>query len=157
MSRNISGGSRQALYAAGTGEAFLILLTFSHADLPEPVRVSSDAADTDSRGMTFTAYPFDLSLPDDEDNRSPRARLAIDNVDRQIVRTIRELKTSPTVTIEIVRAADPDTVEAVFSDFRFINIMYDSRVVEGDLTVEDFTAEPFPAATFGPNIFPGLF
>ena len=32
-----------------------------------------------------------------------------------------------------------------------------AATVQGDLTVEDFTAEPFPAAIFSPGLFPGLF
>jgi hypothetical protein len=157
MSRNISLSARQALYAQETDEAFLILLTIDHDSLDVPIRVSSDAVDTNSRGNTFTAFPFDLTLPDDDDNRSPRARLVIDNVDRQIVLAVRALESAPTVLMEIVRAADPDTVEARFADFRLTNVTYDARAVEGDLTVEDFTAEPFPAHVFSPSLFPGLF
>lgn len=157
MSRNLSAGTRQAMHAAESDDAFLILLTFDHADLTSPIRVSSDAVETVSRGMSFAAYPFDLSLPDDEEDKAPRARLAIDNVDRQIVATLRQLQSSPVLTIEIVRAADPDTVEAVFHDFRLRNVRYDSRLIQAELTIEDFTAEPYPAASFSPSLFPGIF
>lgn len=157
MSRAISGLSRQALYAAESGDAFLILLTLSHASLPVPIRVSSDAVTTVSRGNAFVPFPFDLVLPDDQENKSPRARLVIDNVDRQIVQTIRSLATAPTALIEIVRAASPDTVEAQFVDFKLTNVSYDAQRVEGDLTIEDFTAEPFPSAIFSPSLFPGIF
>ena len=58
---------------------------------------------------------------------------------------------------EIVRRAAPDVVEARFDDFRFTNISYDSQTVSGDLGVEDFTAEPYPAGQFSPALFPGLF
>jgi hypothetical protein len=87
----------------------------------------------------------------------PKAKLSIDNIDRTIVAAIRSINTAPTVLIEIVRAADLSTVEASFPDFQLINITYDAMVVSGDLTVENFTAEPFPAATFCPSLFPGLF
>jgi hypothetical protein len=157
MSRPITPESHAAFYAAETEEVFVILLTLTHPDMAEPLRVSSDAVDTDSRGNIFIAYPFNLSLPDDEDNRPPRARLAIDNIDRQIMQAVRQLTSSPTVLLEIVRAAAPDVVEAKFEDFRFTNISYDSHMIEGDLTVEDFTAEPYPAASFSPSLFPGLF
>lgn len=157
MSRNISPAARAALHAPETSEVFLVLLTLHHAEMPVPVRVCNNGADITSRGEIFIAYPFQLTLPDDEDNRPPRARLAIDNVDRQIVQAVRSLTSSPSVTIEIIRAAAPDTVEARFEDFRFTNITYDSHRVEGDLTVEDFTAEPYPAAGFSPSLFPGLF
>jgi hypothetical protein len=70
---------------------------------------------------------------------------------------VRSLSTAPTALIEIVRAASPDTVEAQFVDFKLTNVTYDALRVEGDLTLEDFTAEPFPSAIFSPSLFPGLF
>lgn len=157
MSRTVSNTAKAALFAPETGEAFLILLTLSHPDLAVPIRVSSDAVNTTSRGDLFIAYPFDLTLPDGEEQRPPRARLVIDNVDRQIVATIRTLQSAPTLLIEIIRASDPNTVEAKFSDFKLFDITYDSQVITADLTLEDFTAEPYPAATFSPSLFPGLF
>ena len=157
MTRPISAGARAALFAPETAEAFIILLTISHADMETPIRVTSDSLDTLSRGNTFTAFPFTITLPDDEDSKSPHARLAIDNIDRRIVLAVRALPSSPTVLIEVVRQGDSDVVEAVFRDFRFSDIRYDSRVVEGVLTIEDFTAEPYPAATFCPSLFPAIF
>ena len=157
MSRDTSLAARAALNAPETGEAFLILLTISHAQLALPIRVTSDSVVTESRGDSFAPFPFELSLPDDNDGRSPEARLVIDNIDRQIVRAVRLLPSAPLVLIEIVRAAAPDTVEARFEDFRLTDVSYDSQAVEGNLTVEDFTAEPFPAFLFSPGLFPGLF
>lgn len=157
MSRSLTTIARQSLNAAESNDTFLVLLTLSHADLAEPLRVSSDGQDTLSRGNNFIAYPFELSLPSDEDNRAPRAHLTIDNVDRQIVQAVRTLTSAPTALIEIIRAADPDTVEAKFEDFKLTNVFYDAHTVEADLTIEDFTAEPYPAASFSPSLFPGIF
>lgn len=157
MSRSLTPDTRRALNAAETAEVFTVLLTLAHPDLDTPIRVCDGGADVTSRGEHFIAYPFALALPEDEDGRAPRARLSIDNVERQIVAAVRNLSTSPFVTIEIIRRAAPDVVEARFEDFRFTNISYDSQVIEGDLTVEDFTAEPYPAACFSPSLFPGLF
>lgn len=157
MSRSISLSARAALYAGETGEVFAILLTLSHPQLATPIRVTSDAVVTVSRGNDFVPFPFDLSLPDDDADTAPRARLTIDNIDRQVVRAVRQLSSAPYVLIEIVRAAEPDVVEARFEDFRLTDVSYDSQVVEGNLTVEDFTAEPFPAFMFSPGYFPGLF
>lgn len=157
MSRNPSLAARMALNAQETDEAFLILLTLSHPSMSAPLRVTSDAVQTQSRGESFVPFPFELTLPDDDENGAPEARLAIDNIDRQIVQSLRALPFAPLVLIEIVRAADPDTVEARFADFTLRDVTYDSRVVEGILGVEDFTAEPYPANVFAPGLFPGLF
>jgi hypothetical protein len=157
MSRTLTTGALQSLNAQETEDAFLILLTLSHPDMAEPLRVANGGEEVSSRGNTFTAFPFELSLPDDNAGQSPEARLVIDNIDRQIVRAIRGLTSAPLVLIEIVRAAQPDVVEAKFEDFRLTNVSYDANLVQGNLTIEDFTAEPFPAGTFSPGYFPGLF
>lgn len=157
MSRSLSTLARIAVCGAETQDAFIILLTLAHPDLSAPIRVCSDAVDMNSRGAVFTAFPFALTLPDDDDSQQPRARLSIDNVDRQIVAAVRAISSSPSVLIEIVRAQTPDTVEAAFADFRLTDVTYDSHRVEGNLTIEDFTAEPYPAACFTPALFSGLF
>lgn len=157
MARNISTAGMQAVNASETDAAFLILVTIDHAGFSEPLRVSSDAVDTISRGQTFTAFPFEISLPDDSDDRTPRARLSIDNIDRSIVQAIRSIDTPPSVLIEIVRSADLDTVEAAFPDFKMREIEYNALVVEGALTIEELEAEPYPSRIFSPADFPGLF
>ncbi|MBU6475064.1 MAG: DUF1833 family protein [Alphaproteobacteria bacterium] len=157
MSRSLSSLAQQSLFASETSDAFLVLLTLSHPDLPQPITVTSDAVPTVSNGTTFVPFPFDLALPNDLDAKSYRARLVIDNIDRQIVQAVRSVSTAPDMLIQIVRAAAPDTVEAQFIDFKLTNVVYDAYRIEGDLTVEDFTAEPYPAATFSPGLFPGLF
>ena len=157
MSRNLSTAARNALYAAETGEGFAVLLTLSHAGLATPLRVAGSDAAITSRGDTFMPYPFKLTLPDDAERQSPEARLVIDNVDRQIILALRNLNTAPLVTIEIVRMADTNTVEARFDSFRLGQVSYDMHMVEGVLSLEDFTAEPFPAGCFSPAHFLGLF
>ena len=157
MSRILSSQMESSLYAAETGDAFIVLLTISHPDLAAPVCVTSDAVTTVSNGTSFVPFPFDLALPSDIDSKSYRAKLTIDNIDRSIVQAVRSLTSAPTVLIQIVRAAAPDTVEVQFVDFNLTNVTYDAYRVQGYLTVEDFTAEPFPSAIFSPGLFPGLF
>ena len=157
MTRSVSTTFKQAVAAQETGEAFLVLLTISHADLAAPIRVSSDAVNTTSRGETYVAFPFDLSLPDDNQSSAPRARLTIDNVDRQIVEAIRQIQSPPTVQLVVVLSSDPDTVEAEFPAFKLRSVEVDILTVRGDLTIELFEDEPYPAGSFVPSAFPGLF
>ena len=157
MARTLSSGAVAALNAQETGEVFIVLLTIDHVDLAAPIRVSSDAVDTVSNAETYIAFPFELSLPTDLEDGPPRARLRIDNVDRQVVQAIRQINSPASVLIEIVRGADPDTVEASFPDFELREVSYSALFVEGDLVVEQFSAEPFPAKSFTPGDFPALY
>jgi|AntRauTorcE11897_2_1112592.scaffolds.fasta_scaffold01057_4 hypothetical protein len=157
MSRTLSSAALKAIYSSETDEIFLILLTLDHDSLEMPIRVTSDAVPTRSREQDYIAFPFDLVLPDQTESRSPRARLTIDNVSREILMTLRQLQSPPRVRMEIIRYADPDHVEAVFPDFTLTNLRYNAMTIQGDLTIEDFAAEPYPAGIFSPAGFPGLF
>ena len=153
----ISEDFRRAAYAENTDEVFIVLLTIEHDDLVAPIRVSSDAVDTPSRNQTFTAYPFEVTLPDAREGALPRAFLRIDNVDRQIVEAIRAISEAVTVTIEIVLASDPDFVEVCYPGFRLRKVAWDAFVIEGELTLRHKADEPYPANRFTPSAYPGLF
>ena len=130
---------KDLLYQEEMDEAILLLLTINHADLSAPIRVCSDAVDVESNGNTFLTFPFNISLPIDAPNEPPRAKLQIDNIDRQIVQTIRSISSAPTITIELIRSGDPDTIEVSLSNYTLINVTYDVRFVQGDLVLDDLT------------------
>ncbi len=158
MARVLSSAMLQDIYSQQTGEAVLVLLTLDHTDLGSPLRVSSDAVDTVSNGDTFVAFPFDIVLPDEpEDDRSPRARLRISNVEQDITDTLKTISGAPTITMQIIRASAPDTIEVSWPDFKLREATYDSLYVQGELTLDDFMLEPYPADIYAPSTFPGLF
>jgi len=156
--RNPSATFKRAIFASQTGEAFLMLLTIDHASLGAPIRATSDSVATVSNGNTFVAYPFRLELSPEGEKATPRMRLQIDNVDREIVQALRNAGlTAPTVTAQVVLGSDPDTIEAEFPEFKLRSASYDALVVEGELRLEDFTTLPYPFLTYTPSRFPGLF
>lgn len=168
--RTVSLAMLQAMFAPETDDYPILLLTITHDDLQEPIRVSSDPTqrveETDekvvygtvSRQEQYVFFPFEMALPDDQEERAPRTRLIIDNVDREIVKAVRTAQGgAPRVQIEIVMASDPDTVEAELPDFDLRDVRYNVLTVEGDITLDSLAAEPFPAGSFDPARFPGLF
>ncbi|HLS19389.1 MAG TPA: DUF1833 family protein [Paracoccaceae bacterium] len=133
-----------------------MLLTISHPDIDPPIRVVNNTVDITSQGNLFMAFPFEAELPDSPEDAPPRARLRIDNVSREIGQTIRLISSPATVSIQIVRQGDLDTIEAEFPGYRLSGVRYDALTVEGDLTREDLTREVYPFLTFSPAEFPGL-
>ena len=157
MSRTVSSIFKSAVFGQQTDEAFILLIEIDHADLSEPIRVSSDGVDTVSNGNTFVAYPFEISLPSNPETGVSHARLTIDNVSQTIITSIRNISDPPTATLQIVLASDPDTVEVEFSGFELRNVQYDVFTITGDLSIESFMSEPYPGGSFLPSTFPGLF
>lgn len=144
-------------FAADTVDVWLVLIEIDHETLAEPVRVVNNTENITSNGDLYVAYPFEITLPDSREDAPPRARLSIDNVTREIAEVIRSITSAPSVTISIVRAADPDTIEASWPFYKMRGVRWDSGKVSGDLVVEDFTSEPYPAGIFSPAGFPALF
>jgi hypothetical protein len=153
----VSSRARKALFAQETDEVFLPLLTITHASLTTPIRVVHNPQNITSRGNLFVGYPFDMELPPADPDQPPRLRLTIDNIDRDIVASLRTLSTPPGVTLEVVLAATPDTVEAGPYVMTLTGVDYDALTITGDLAAEDVLAEPYPGDAFTPAKFPGLF
>lgn len=157
MSRSLSSLAARATRAQETGEVFLLLLTIEHASLAAPIRCVNNLTDITSNGETFVAFPFQIQLPDEQEDSPPRMRLQIDNVDRTIVASIRRLTSPPTVQLDVCVASQPDVIEASFPGFTLRQAQYDALMVEGDLSLDDIVTEPCPEGSFTPQFFPGLF
>lgn len=157
MSRTLSGNALAALFSQETDEAFFILITITHPDLPDPLRVCNDAVPIVSRGETFVNYVFEFTLPSDEDGSPPQAQISIDNVDKVIVDTLRSIATPATFLIEIIRSSDLDTVEVVYEGLSMRAVKGDVFKISGDLIIEDIAVEPYPYRIFSPAEFRGLF
>lgn len=134
----------------------LVLLEIDHDDLDEPILVVNDKVNITSLGNEYTAYPFDVFLPDSNDSAPPKAKLKIDNVSRELTQIIRTISSPPSVVIKVIRRETPDIIEAEYLGMKLRHIPYDVLTIEGDLEFEDFTKEPYPALTFTPSIFRGI-
>jgi hypothetical protein len=160
MSRDVSLAFIAAVNAPETDEAFIVLVTIEHPDLPTPVYLNNSGQNMMSRGLTFLACPIQPTLSEDSDDRPPQAKLVIDNIDRGLVAAIREAAAggvAPVVALELVKASAPDVVEAEFTDFEMREITYDSLTIESTLTLEGLFKEPACGYSFTPTYFSGLF
>ena len=158
MARNTSTTLRAAVTAEETSEAFLILLDIYHADMsPDTIRFINNYTDIISNGETYTAYPFSITIPSDLEDSLPRVQLTIDNVSRMIMDEIRTLTSAPTVSISVILASDPHTIEAGPFETKLRNADYNENSITGDLQTDDILNEPYPGIYYTPANFPGLF
>lgn len=167
MSRMISLTLREAMNAQDTGEILITLLTISHPDFPDSMRLSSDPTQmlsvdplrygTVSRGDTFLFAPFSQTFPDDNGERAPTMRLLTENVSRDLVAMIRSVSTRPTALVEVVLASSPDTIEIEYPPMEVVNASYNANVMTVDLSIDGMAEVAYPARTFSPSAFPGLF
>lgn len=172
MSRlgSLSPAALQAMFSPDASDTLAVLLTISGAGMTT-VRVADNYTQriagltTDdevvygipSRGNNYIFIPFSISLPTEETEAAPRCQISINDVTRYLIPTIRTATTALNVTIELVLTETPDVVEASFGGFLMSGISYNANTITADLNVESLAIEPFPAHTFTPSYFPGLF
>lgn len=148
---------RQEAFLSHTSEIFLVLLTIAHDDINPSIRVVNNTVNITSNDNVFTAFPFEIELPDSREEAAPRARLKIGNVTREVAEALRTIQSAATITIQVIRAADPDTIEKTWQPFTMRNVEWDINVVSADLLLEEIDIEPVPLHKFTPGFFPGLF
>ena len=139
------------------GTVFFTLLTIIHQDLTGPMRLCNSRADIVSRGNTFTGYPFQIVLPDDDADNVPSAQLKIDNVNRLVYQTIWGLASAPNILIEVVVSDRPDVVEISAGNLRLEKVQADELYITGTITAIPIAIEPFPGDSFSPDVFVSMF
>lgn len=165
--RTLSLNFRKALFTQESGEIPIFLLTITHPALAVPIYLSTDATTclttdpltygTVSRSVTYLYAAASVTLPDEQDKSPPACKLTIENVTRGLIPLARSVSTPPTVKIEAVLASALDSVEMTWPVMDMSHLSYDAATLEFDLTMDALVTEPYPAGTFSPAHFAGLF
>ncbi len=144
--------------ADSSDDPTLALLTITHAELPEPIRLVANNVNIVSRGNTFTAFPFVLTLPGASDGGTTPARLQIDNIDQRIVQAIRAITTPPVMLIELVNGSALDVVEFALPPFKVYSASANRMTIDVDISdsTED-QAEALMQYDCTPSLLPALF
>jgi hypothetical protein len=175
MSRlvTLSPQAIKAMFSTETDEQLITLLTIQNPANPSaPVRLADGfvgrlanlTTDEDvvygvtSRGNDYLFLPLEISLPSEEESGVGRCSLTLNYVTKEGIQLVRTQLTNPTqVTLELILASAPNTVEASFPGFYITSATYNAESISLQLEMIDFGREPFPCYNFTPNYFPGLF
>jgi hypothetical protein len=136
----------------------LELLEITHASFSGPARIVNDTRDWVSNGITYTAFPFRFTFPQDKSKESPRSTLEIDNVGRDLVGELESLPPSAVVmaTVSIVSRATPDTVEWSWT-VPMTNVSVNASVISAQLGVDYLMRQQAVRLRHDPITSPGIF
>lgn len=169
--RTISANMRAVMQATEHDTIPILLLTISHDSFTDgPIRVSSDPTQrvseddyevlygTTSRDNNFLFYPFQLKLPTDEEEGTPKTSIVIDNVSRQLTEAVESIDPRNPVSIlmEVVLSTSVNTVEISYEGFELKNVDYDMFEVSGEISMDALFGEPVPQHRMTPFNFPGV-
>jgi hypothetical protein len=150
-SRNIAD-----IQSTSSASAWLYLLTISTLGKPDLHLVNNNEEIT-SNGITYAPFPFSLTLPVDTGEKLPRISLNISNISVEIIDAIRAELTPPVLTIELISSAYPDIVEKRLDFLKLRMVSYDATTITGELEVTNVLNSGFPAESYTPVRYPGLF
>lgn len=155
--RAVSINAMRAMLAQETGEVFLVCITITHPSITTQRLVNNTQPLVRAAG-TYNPCPMQLTLPSERADQLPQVNLVLDNIDRTVLEQIRTITGVPAVTMEVVLASSPDTVEAGPFDFSLLSATYDVLVINGVLGyMDDILNQQVPAQNYTPTNSPGLF
>jgi hypothetical protein len=158
MPRSYSAQYKSTLAKVSMEESPLILLEIDHPDLPSPVRVVNDTQNITSNGNEYIAFPFNCILPDDYENRLPRAILSISNVGRDLMQWLETSDggNGATAKFQQVMRSRPNQVEWEITMSLF-NVTANNQEVSAELGFENLFAKPAVSISYRPENSKGLF
>lgn len=158
MPRAYSSAYKSTLASVSAAEAPLVLLEINHAALSQPVRVVNDTLDLVSNGYTFVAAPFRCALPSDMENQLPKARLAVDNVGRDLMYWIETSGGGQGSTVRFMQVmrSRPNQIEWEITMDLF-NVEVTMAEVTAELGFQNVFVLPATHLTYRPDNSPGIF
>ena len=147
------------MLADRTAGVFITLLRIDHASFANPILLAYNTEPVVRADGTYQPYPFQVNLPDQDEDSLPQVTVTVDNVDLTVNDAIRTLTGDPpTVTMMVVLADSPDTVEAGPFVYSLQNAQADAQTIQGALGFEsDIFSQQVPSQTYTPVSSPGLF
>lgn len=169
---SLSPNTLKQILAQQTSLRDIGLITMTHQDWSEPVRLSTDATKwlrndedtgepifgTISRGETYYYVPMQASFPTSEEENAPSARVTFSNVAKIVTPYLMMVSSDyPRITLEIVTSDTPDVVEKVFPELDLSSATWDSSTCEVQFGMDTSSNVSIPWLRFIPAYFPNLF
>lgn len=139
-----------------TDVGFFLLLTLRDPSTGNQTLLVNNNEDVVSRGNTYQAYPFMVTLPNDMEEEAMYVQITIDNVDQLLVHAIRSTVEPPTAKIELVVSSSPNTVERTIDFLIMTGVQYDAQQITATLQPNDFLNSPAIDSIYTGVEFPDL-
>lgn len=157
MPRAFSPAARIALQAPSTDQAFIPLVTITHAPTNDIFRVAGNTEKVVSRGQEFAAYAFTLTLPVESGEEIGSVSFELDNTTLLLVDMLRRITSPASFILELVLASNPNYVEYTIGDLLLREVTWDASKISGRLMLDDVLNQRFPRDVFDPIQYAGLF
>lgn len=156
MSNQLSPELLLQLFKQESNDPLLSLLTLSHPSF-STIRLVNNTKDVVSRGDTYSAFPFTLSLPIDDGETNRQVSIEFDNVGLTLIEPIRSVITPINVKLELILASLPNSVQMSLEELKIYDITYNRKTISATLLIDTFLYTDLTSETYTPQNFPGIF
>lgn len=155
LSNELSNEVKAEMFAQESTDPFLTLVTLSNATFT--LRLVNNSRDILSNGSNFTALPMKIRLPMDDGESAREFVIEFDNISLELIESLRTVTDEISVTIQLVLASAPDTIQIEHSDLIMRTITYDARKISAKIILDNFLSAEITSERYTPTNFPGLF
>lgn len=154
----VSAATAKQLHKVDDAQGLLTLLKITHANWAAPVCLVADTRNLVTLGDTYIGIPFTVTLPNDKAKESPRARLQIDNVGRDLTSVFEQLPAGATLmaTLRVVHRSTPTVVDYEFAA-PLTGVHTDMGKLTASMGWDDAMRRAAVNIRFDPSTAPGLF
>ena len=153
---NISAQAVRAMLEEQSGEVFLLTCRITGNGF-EDIPLVNNLVDVQIGSELYTAYPFNIILPNESRDRPPISNIRMDNSYPRIIQAIRIAQGKPTFELAVRLASTPEIIEVGPIILNSSGARWDTNWVELTLSSKNLLNEPWPFRTFSPVKFKGLF
>lgn len=158
MSRSLSSNATRNVLATSADEPLLTLIEITHPELMAPARFVNDTIDIDVEGNKFSSCRFDLTLPDDQDEQIPEAKLEVDNIGRELTQWLEVSQGGKGARCRIIMVlrSSPENIEFDMT-MDLTGLVVTNFRVSGVLGFKHSLMQAAVAVRFDPTTSPGNF
>lgn len=155
--RTLSANATASINASETDEVWLAMVILTHPDFAAPIRLVANTENIVHDSQTFIAFPFNVSLPDEEEGQVAVMNWVAANSSNELLEEFRAVSGPISGSVFWVLASSPDDIEIGPMDLELRSFEYDDLTISGGLTVEPVLDAVFGKDTMNPGNTPGLF
>lgn len=157
MSNSLSLELRRQIFAQNSDDPFLTLVTLSHESFEDDIRLVNNTVDVVSRGLVFLAFPMTVRFPVDDGETVRDFNIEFDNVSLELIEEIRSVTSQISVTIEMILASMPSTVQISQEDLLIKTMTYNAQKISASIILDSFLNVELTSERYNPQNFRGLF
>lgn len=152
MTRQVSLTGLRSMLAQQVEEVFLKILKIEHPDLDDPLLLVGDTQELVRSDGTYLPFGFHIALPADEEENISTVNLVIPVVDQTIVQALRSTNEPFQVSLSVVRASEPNTVEVGPFVFESLGIEFEGPQATIQLAFNrNIFEDAYPKDIFSPS------